>query len=343
MALRQPDLPDPPSAAGTASGPSCWTSTTGCGIPPTGASGPTWRPRDRTATRWPNSSRRARCGSPTRWPVAIGLGQLKGTSEPFLCHTLCELGAEPLERELKAMASFLKQQPGAGADRGGGGLRAAVDGRTGLRRGRSDALRRDAAARRGSSRRWGKLVDSDHRLLVFAEEKGGSPSWYMPAFDYIQDTPSGRCIPPSSAAPAIAARRQSAAADQPLDTPVSAEPDPQRPDRASRLPARAHRAMHARAWHPGGDPGGRLLPAHGRGRGRQGAQRRGLSGPPVGGCSRSSSPSSAGRCPSRPWKTGRRWGVGSAAGVSSGGSRLWRGGPHPGRRCRGSRRWRSRG
>ena len=42
----------------------------------------------------------------------VGLGQLKGTSEPFLCHTLCELGAEPLERELQAMASFLKRNPG---------------------------------------------------------------------------------------------------------------------------------------------------------------------------------------------------------------------------------------
>ena len=32
----------------------------------------------------------------------IGLGHLTGTSEPYLCHTLCELGAEPLGQELDA-------------------------------------------------------------------------------------------------------------------------------------------------------------------------------------------------------------------------------------------------
>ena len=41
----------------------------------------------------------------------------------------------------------------------------------------------------------GQLVDGNHRLLVFAEKKGGSPSWYMPAFDFIQDTPLGALHP----------------------------------------------------------------------------------------------------------------------------------------------------
>ena len=30
---------------------------------------------------------------------------------------------------------------------------------------------------------------------MFAEEKGGSPSWYMPAFEFIQDTPLGALHP----------------------------------------------------------------------------------------------------------------------------------------------------
>jgi hypothetical protein len=30
---------------------------------------------------------------------------------------------------------------------------------------------------------------------VFAEEKGGSPAWYMPAFSFIQDTPLGATRP----------------------------------------------------------------------------------------------------------------------------------------------------
>jgi len=38
-------------------------------------------------------------------------------------------------------------------------------------------------------------VRSDRRLLVFAEVKGGSPAWYMPAFTFIQDTPLGAVSP----------------------------------------------------------------------------------------------------------------------------------------------------
>ncbi len=41
----------------------------------------------------------------------VGLGTLKGKPEPYLCHTLCELGAEPLDRELKAIATFLDGHP----------------------------------------------------------------------------------------------------------------------------------------------------------------------------------------------------------------------------------------
>lgn len=41
----------------------------------------------------------------------VGLGTLKGTPEPYLCHTLCELGAEPLNRELDAVARFLREHP----------------------------------------------------------------------------------------------------------------------------------------------------------------------------------------------------------------------------------------
>jgi hypothetical protein len=31
--------------------------------------------------------------------------------------------------------------------------------------------------------------------VVFAEAKGGSPAWYMPAFSFIQDTPLGATRP----------------------------------------------------------------------------------------------------------------------------------------------------
>jgi hypothetical protein len=41
----------------------------------------------------------------------------------------------------------------------------------------------------------GELIEGGQRLLVFAEVKGGSPSWYMPAFSFIQDTPLGALHP----------------------------------------------------------------------------------------------------------------------------------------------------
>jgi hypothetical protein len=41
----------------------------------------------------------------------------------------------------------------------------------------------------------GSLVSSGKRLLAFAEVKGGSPSWFMPAFTFIQDTPLGAISP----------------------------------------------------------------------------------------------------------------------------------------------------
>ena len=37
----------------------------------------------------------------------------------------------------------------------------------------------------------GTLIARGQRLVVFAEEAGGSPAWYMPAFSFIQDTPLG--------------------------------------------------------------------------------------------------------------------------------------------------------
>ncbi len=41
----------------------------------------------------------------------------------------------------------------------------------------------------------GTLVAGGRRLVVFAEDKGGTPAWYMPAFSFIQDTPLGATRP----------------------------------------------------------------------------------------------------------------------------------------------------
>jgi hypothetical protein len=120
----------------------------------------------------------------------VGLGRLKGAAEPYLCHALCELGAEPLERELRALASFLQDNPSQV-------VIVIVEDYvppSTIERAFADAgLERYAETLPGHSPlpTLGSLVESNRRLLVFAEEQGGSPSWYMPGFEFIQDTPLG--------------------------------------------------------------------------------------------------------------------------------------------------------
>ncbi len=124
----------------------------------------------------------------------VGLGTLSGTPEPYLCHTLCELGAEPLDRELELIRGFLEGNPDqvlivivedyvppATIER--------AFGAAGL-------MRFLATLEHGAPLpTLGSLVASGRRLLVFAEQQGGSPSWYMPAFSFIQDTPLGATRP----------------------------------------------------------------------------------------------------------------------------------------------------
>jgi hypothetical protein len=124
----------------------------------------------------------------------IGLGTLKGKSEPYLCHTLCELGAEPLDRELDGVATFLREHP----DQvvllivedyvPPSTIEAAFD-KAGLTRYAATLKLHEPVPT------LGELIKSDHRLLVFAEAKGGTPTWYMPAFEFIQDTPLGAVHP----------------------------------------------------------------------------------------------------------------------------------------------------
>ncbi len=42
----------------------------------------------------------------------LGVGLPPGKPRLYLCHALCELGAEPLGRELRTMAAFLESDPG---------------------------------------------------------------------------------------------------------------------------------------------------------------------------------------------------------------------------------------
>jgi hypothetical protein len=124
----------------------------------------------------------------------VGVGQLNGAPEPYLCHTLCELGAEPLDQELEVIRRFLDDHPDQV-------LIAIVEDyvppATIERAFKEAGLTRYVATldRNQLPPTLGALVARGQRLVVFAEEKGGSPAWYMPAFSFIQDTPLGAVRP----------------------------------------------------------------------------------------------------------------------------------------------------
>jgi hypothetical protein len=140
----------------------------------------------------------------------VGAGTLNGKPELYLCHTLCELGADPLNRELEVVRGFLEGHPDqvlivivedyvppatiAGAFK-----------QAGLARYVATLDRRQPLPTLGS------LIARGQRLVVFAEEQGGTPAWYMPAFSFIQDTPLGATRPDQ-----LSCERYRGEADSPL-------------------------------------------------------------------------------------------------------------------------------
>jgi hypothetical protein len=177
----------------------------------------------------------------------VGVGTLNGPPEPYLCHTLCELGAEPLNRELEVVRDFLERHPDQVVVVV---VEDYVPPATIERAFEQTELTRYVATldRRQPLPTLGELIARGQRLVVFAEEQGGSPAWYMPAFSFIQDTPLGATRPDQ-----LRCERYRGEADSPL--------------------------LLINYWIPPFPPSptlnatiGRLLPAHvGRGR-REGAQ-----------------------------------------------------------------------
>jgi hypothetical protein len=124
----------------------------------------------------------------------VGAGELNGAPQLYLCHTLCELGAEPLDRELKVIGRFLSEHPDQVLILI---VEDYVPTSTIERAFESAGLSRYLVTldRAKPLPTLGALIARGRRLVVFAEEKGGSPAWYMPAFSFIQDTPLGATRP----------------------------------------------------------------------------------------------------------------------------------------------------
>ena len=139
-----------------------------------------------------------------------GVGRPEGERRPYLCHTLCELGSEPLDEQLELFRNFLDAnssevvllfvEPYVPVSE----MKRALE-RTGLLA-QAAQLDRDEPLPT-----LGELVSADTRLVVLAEEDGGSQPWYLDGFSFAQDTPLGASRPSQ-----LRCRRSRGGADSPL-------------------------------------------------------------------------------------------------------------------------------
>ncbi|MDO8211614.1 hypothetical protein [Conexibacter sp. CPCC 206217] len=140
----------------------------------------------------------------------IGVGTGSGNPRPYLCHTLCELGSEPLDEQFEIVRRFLD------ANRGEVVIlfvepyvpvQVIEDSlqRTGLLSEAAE-LQRDEPLPT-----LGELVDANTRLVVLSELDGGSRPWYLDGFSFVQDTPLTATNPDN-----LSCERWRGTADSPL-------------------------------------------------------------------------------------------------------------------------------
>lgn len=117
------------------------------------------------------------------------VGVDEGGRAVYLCHGFCELGATPLVPMLRKMRDFLVASPDEVIviiiqDEGV----TAKDIETCFRQ--SGLI--DFVYRGGVSRPWptlGEMIESDQRVVVFAENNSAGVPWYHQAFESVQETP----------------------------------------------------------------------------------------------------------------------------------------------------------
>ena len=111
----------------------------------------------------------------------------EGEREIFLCHTLCELGAERLSSTLKAIRGWLERNP---AETLVLLLESSVDPAE-IEEAFDDASLLSYVAtlpRDGPLPTLRELVTTGRRLVVLDERDGGDAPWLQPAFRFVQNT-----------------------------------------------------------------------------------------------------------------------------------------------------------
>jgi hypothetical protein len=124
----------------------------------------------------------------------VGAPMPPGPRELYFCHTLCELGSEPVDEQLGLFASFLATHPDQVLVLV---VEPYVPPEEIARAFAAAGLVEHAAVLRPGAPlpAIGALVRAGTRLVVLAEEDGGEPDWYQDAFAWIQDTPLGATRP----------------------------------------------------------------------------------------------------------------------------------------------------
>ena len=117
----------------------------------------------------------------------LGIVPTEGDRGVFLCHTLCELGAERMSVTLDEIRAFLERNRSEVLVVF---LESSVDSRD-VEQEIDDADLEPylATLRRGPALpTLRELIAAGRRLVVFDEDDGGEASWYQPGFVFMQDT-----------------------------------------------------------------------------------------------------------------------------------------------------------
>jgi hypothetical protein len=163
-----------------------------------GVHGPHSRIRTDLAAEGTTRNRVAKAlGSPAAIRLAervagrIGLGNLKGQREVWLCHSLCELGATNMQTTLRQYRSFLDAHPDQFVVLF---LEPSVPSwaieREFARAGLIDRIA--TLPRDRPMPTLGSLLRSGKQMVVLGEHDTEGVPWYLDGFSYIQDTPLGK-------------------------------------------------------------------------------------------------------------------------------------------------------